>query len=104
MIILSLNSHGVGSSPKMLSIKCIFKKFSPKVLFIQETMCSGSKAESVFNSWLKGWNCFSLDVEGKSGGLLKACILHLKVIEVKKHPSCIMVHIFDNKLEIDFKI
>lgn len=104
MKILSFNTRAVGGAPKMLALKRSCVVGSPNVLLIQETMCSGTKAEEAFNPWLKHWVFFSIDANGLSGGLLTACSPKLRVSNLVILPSCIIVKALDSWLNFSFRI
>jgi hypothetical protein len=61
-----------GGTHKILSLKRLVQLHKPDVLFLQETMSTGDKVESLLRPWLRDWSFFSSSVEGMSGGLLIA--------------------------------
>jgi hypothetical protein len=67
-------------------------------------MCSGLRAEDIFNPWVKGWHFFSSDVDGLSGGLLTTFNPKIKVLKSDFLPSCIVVQVLESWLNSTFKI
>ena len=72
MLVLSLNARGLGSSPKLKSLRRMIDIKKPAIIFIQETMMEGEKGKEVLEPWLKGWIFGHISSEGHSGGLLTA--------------------------------
>jgi hypothetical protein len=70
MIIFSLNLCGFGSPSKLASLKRLFQKIKPDIVFLQETLVHGDKAKDIFLQCLPRWCVVALDSLGHSGGLL----------------------------------
>jgi len=70
MILLSLNLRGFGSPIKLASLKRLFAKIKPDIVFLQETLVLGDKAKELFLQCLPRWSTVALDTHGFSGGLL----------------------------------
>jgi hypothetical protein len=69
MIVLSLNSKGVGGALKQQALKRMRAVYKPDILSLQETMCAGPKVVDFLSYFLKEWSFGSLDADGLSGGL-----------------------------------
>jgi exonuclease III len=80
MIILSFNARGVGSAPKILSLKRLIEISKPDIVLIQETMCLVAKAKEVFSSFMKEWTLVASNAMGISGGLLTALKPNISVL------------------------
>lgn len=70
MIILSLSLRGFGSPTKLASLKSLFSKIKPDVVFLQETLVSSDKAKALFLKCLPHRSVVAVDSLGHSGGLL----------------------------------
>ena len=68
MLVLSFNARGLGSSPKIKSLKIMVDSLKPMIIFIQETMMEGDKAKEALDPWLKGWSFGFISSEVHSGG------------------------------------
>jgi exonuclease III len=60
MIIISLNSRGVGGAPKQQALKRLCVVYKTDVLLLQETICARSNVVEFFSSFLKDWNFYSV--------------------------------------------
>lgn len=69
-MIFSLNIRGFGGPSKLASLKILFSKSLPDVVFLQETLVDSEKAQRLFLNFLPTWNYVELDPNGRSGGLL----------------------------------
>ena len=85
MLVLSFNARGLGSSPKIKSLKRMVANLKPAIIFLQETMMEGEKAKEVLESWLKGWSFGYISSEGHSGGLITTWNQAFKEVAVAKH-------------------
>jgi len=81
MIILSLNLRGFGSPTKLASLKILFTKIKPNVVFLQETLVSSEKEKSLFLKCLPHWAVAAVDSIGRFGGLLTGW--NLDVVDFK---------------------
>ena len=70
MLVLSFNARGLGSSPKLKSLRRMIDIQKPTIIFIQETMMEGEKSKEVLEPWLKGWSFGFISSKGYSGGLI----------------------------------
>jgi len=80
MTCLSFNVCGVRGASKLVALKLLFKSCNPDVIFLQETMCEGSKVIKTLSIWLKDWSFFYLDLDGHSGGLVTTWSPKLKIL------------------------
>ena len=53
MLVLSLNARGLGSSPKLKSLRRMIDIKKPVIIFIQETMMEGEKAKKGFGDMVE---------------------------------------------------
>ena len=72
MLILSLNTRGLGGKTKSLNLRTLFKSLNPDFILLQETMCSKAPALYAFSKLLPSWEFCAVSAHGLSGGLLSA--------------------------------
>jgi len=68
MIVLSWNCRGLGHPDAVPSLRDLIRHHKPDIIFLCETLCHANKIEEIRQS--VGYEaCFSVDREGRSGGL-----------------------------------
>ena len=65
---MSLNIHGVGFSPKYLSLKRWFELSLSNDIVLQEMVVPGYKETNVFLKLLFEWECHTMDAIGLNIG------------------------------------
>jgi exonuclease III len=86
MIITSFNIRGVGGDSKFSTLKRVFQKIHPDIVFVQETICTDEKACEIFLKLFPGWEVCATSALGHSGGL--CCIWNPKVVLFKSYNTC----------------
>ena len=104
MIIVSLNSRGLGGAQRKKSLKQLFNNLKPTVIMIQETILEGLKAKTIFKDTLKDWEVESLDAVGLSGGLITAWSLAFLKTDSKKMESTLETKLLDKDTGITFTL
>ena len=87
MLVLCFNTRGLGSSPKLKSLRRMIDIQKPSIIFIQETMMEGEKSKEVLEPWLKGWSFVHISSEGHSGGLITSWNQEYEEMLVEKHST-----------------
>ena len=77
MKILSMNIHGFGGVAKQKSLGRLLSDLRPDMILFQETMCCYSQALYLFSKLKLGWEFYTSDATGLSGGLLAGWDPHL---------------------------
>jgi len=69
MIILSLNCHGLASSPKELALKEVIHNYNLDILLLQETLGAGEEVSKSLSKLMPRWSIHALNAKGRSGGI-----------------------------------
>src|SRR4051812_38056806 len=69
MKILSWNFRGLSNPRAIPNLRTLARRYHPDILFLSETLSNSRKLESI-RVTLKFDACLSVDVEGRSGGIV----------------------------------
>ena len=69
MKLKSFSCWGLAGPHKISTLKRVVGLQHPGILMLQETLGVGEVVKIRLESWFPGWNFFTLDIRGRSGGL-----------------------------------
>jgi len=88
MNIISWNSRGLNSQSKQRILKRKMQKYSPEIVFLQETKCNKISIDSLRLKLGRYYEVLEVESQGRVGGLATVCDsrkIHLLSAEAYKH-------------------
>ena len=70
MKIISFNFRGLAGPLKRPALQRVVDLEHPDIMLLQETLGVGDVIKEKLENWFLGWNFVTLDVRGRSGGLV----------------------------------